>query len=542
MRDAQRLRVGRIDVQPNGLIDVGADLELQGGVPGHCQDVLGAADNDSRVGQGDDHTGRGGEADQGIRIDADGTQGGAADNQFSVDRALTAAYTFHLRPGLKWSDGTALTTLDFEYTFKRLFDPATASPYTDIVNAIKGSQEFLATKSQDPAELARLRDGVAVKATDDTTLIITLRAPQSFFLSTLFNGATAPVSRRVVEQYKDQAFDPAHYVGAGPFLLKSWTHNSMMELAPNPNYHGTLPKINLRLVMINDSTATLAAYKNNEIDTDGRVAPSPGDIAAIQSDPQLSKEVLRYTELATFYLVYNITSKPFDSPLVRQALNYAIDRQTLVTSVLAGQGQPETSVVPPGLLGHVEAAGPGYDLNKAKALLAQAGYPDGKGIPQDIQTSFSNTSFWPAILQFIQAQLKAVGVGIQLDPRDAKTYFSQRKASPPPLAQSGWSSDYPDPDDWYRIMFFGTSSQNFGHWHNAQYDQIVSQAATESDPAKRQAEYEQAAAIMATDPPALWWYYSQRIRLVKPWAHGTVPTPQDGGLPGKFFMKDVTLS
>jgi oligopeptide transport system substrate-binding protein len=450
-------------------------------------------------------------------------------------------YTFHLRQGLKWSDGSPLTAKDFEYSFKRLFDPATASPYTDIVKGIKGAEEFFGSKSKDPAELQKLRDGVGVKAQDDATFVITLKEPEAFFLSTLFNGATAPVSQASLEKNKDKAFDAPGFVGSGPFVLKSWQHKSRMDLEPNPYYYGGAPKINLSLVMIHEPTATLAAYKNNEIDTTGQVNLSAADTASLRNDPAYKNQVLQYTELGTYYLQYNVTKKPFDDPKVRQAISYAMDRKTLVDKVLAGVGSPATSLIPPGMPGHVDGLGQEYDVNKAKQLLAEAGYPDGKGIPANIQASYNNLGTWPQIMQFIQANMQAIGISIQLDPHEAKTYFKEMRDNPSPIFRSGWSSDYPDPDDWYRVIFKSDASQNYGHWKNDQYDKLVTQAAGETDQAKRLDLYKQAAQIMVDDPPATFWYYAGRFRLVKPNVKGLTTTGQDGGFPGKFFLKDVTL-
>jgi oligopeptide transport system substrate-binding protein len=451
-------------------------------------------------------------------------------------------YTFHLRSGLKWSDGSPFSAKDFEYSFKRLFDPATASPYTDIVKGIKGAEEYFTSKSKDPAELQKLRDAVGVKATDDNTLVITLKEREAFFLSTLFNGATAPVDQANLAKNKDKAFDAPGFLGTGPFVLKSWQHKSVMELAPNPHYYGGAPKINLNLVMIHEPTASLAAYKNNEIDTTGQVNLSAADTTSIRDDPAYKGQVLEYTELGTYYFQYNVSKKPFDNVKVRQAIGYAIDRQGLVEKVLAGTGRPATSLIPPGMPGHLDGVGPTYDVNKAKQILAEAGFPDGKGLPQNIQASYNNLGTWPQIMQFLQANLQAIGISIQLDPREAKTYFKEMRQDAPPIFRSGWSSDYPDPDDWYRVIFKSDSSQNFGHWKNDQYDKLVTQAATEIDQSKRLDLYKQAAQIMVDDPPATFWYYAGRFRLVKPYVKGIVTTGQDGGFPGKFFLKDVTLA
>jgi oligopeptide transport system substrate-binding protein len=210
--------------------------------------------------------------------------------------------------------------------------------------------------------------------------------------------------------------------------------------------------------------------------------------------------------------------------------------------VLAGQGQPATSLIPPGMPGHLDVPGPTYDVNKAKQMLADAGFPDGKGLPVNIRASYNNLGNWAQVMQFVQANLQAVGVSIQLDPRESKTYFSEMRNDASPTFRDGWSSDYPDPDDWYRILFLSSSAQNFGKYKNDQYDNLVQQAATEADQNKRFDLYKQANDILANDAPMTYWYWSKRFRLVKSYVKGLQTTGQDGGLPGKFFIKDVTLA
>ncbi|MHB8619810.1 MAG: peptide ABC transporter substrate-binding protein [Chloroflexota bacterium] len=465
------------------------------------------------------------------------TPGVAASWDISPD-GLT--YTFHLRPS-KWSDGTPLTARDFEYSFKRLFDPANASPYTDIVNGIKGSQAYFSSKSKDAAVLAKLRADVGVKAMDDSTLVITLKAPEGYFLSTLFNGATAPVNRAAVKTYGHKAFDYPHFVGNGPFKLAGWAHNSKMELVPNPDYWGSQPKIDLNLVDISTPTAMLAAYKNNEIDVTGGVNLATPDIAAARADPALSKQLVEYPELGAYYLQYNVRARPFNNPKVRQAIGYAIDRKTLVDKVLGGVDEPASSLVPPGMPGHINGLGPTYDVGKASSLLAQAGYPNGRGLPP-IRLSYAAIGVWGQVMQFVQADLKAIGVEVKLNPRDPKTYFSEMRSSPSPIFQSGWNSDYPDPNDWYGVIFLSSASQNYGHWSSARYDRLVKQAAVEPNMARRLALYRRAAEIMVQDPPATMLFWPRGLRLVKPYVKGLQTTSEDAAFAGKFFLKDVTIA
>ncbi|MGH2365725.1 MAG: peptide ABC transporter substrate-binding protein [Chloroflexota bacterium] len=450
-------------------------------------------------------------------------------------------YTFHLRPNLTWSDGSPLTASDFVYSFKRLFHPPAASPYTQFISGIVGARAYATSTSTDPAALAALRAVVGVTAPDDSTLVIRLAQPEAFFLSTLANALTAPVNQANVEKYGAQAFEPSHEVGSGPFILKSWAHNSRMELVPNVYYYGGPPGIDLELAMIGETSATLAAYRANSIDTDGAVALTAADLATVRADAQLRNDLFSYTELGTYFLQYDVAQPPFDSALVRQALGYAIDRRALVRTALAGEGDPAASLVPPGMPGHLPGPGQMYDPNKAKALLALAGYPGGQGLPTNLAASYNNLPTWTKVMQFVRTELQAVGLTIQLNPIDSASYFSAMRQHPSPLFRSGWLSDYPDPNDWYGLFVTG-ASQNVGQWSNARYDELVRQAAQELNQAKRMQLYNQAAAILMTDPPASWWYHPRRYRLVKPWVRGIVTTGMDGGLPGKYFIKDVTIA
>jgi len=450
-------------------------------------------------------------------------------------------YTFHLRPDLKWSDGSPLTASDFVYSFTRLFRPPVASPYTHFISGIVGAHAYATSTSTDPAELAALRAAVGVTAPNDSTLVIRLVQPEAFFLSTLADALAAPVKRSNVQQYGAQAFQAPHEVGSGPFILKSWAHHSSMDLVPNASYYGGPPAIDLKLEMIGETSATLAAYRGNTIDTDGAVGLTAADMATVRADTQLRNDLFSYTELGTYFLQYDVAQPPFDRALVRRALSYAIDREALVRTALAGEGDPAASLVPPGMPGHLPGLGQTYDLNKAKALLALAGYPGGHGLPTNLVASYNNLPAWTRVMQFMRTEFSAVGLTIQLNPLDSASYFSAMRQHPSPMFRSGWLSDYPDPNDWYGLFVTG-ATQNVGQWSNARYDDLVRQAAQDLNQAERMQLYNQAAQILMSDPPASWWYYPRRYRLVKPWVRGMVTTGMDGGLPGKYFIKDVTIA
>lgn len=452
-------------------------------------------------------------------------------------------YTFNLRPQLKWSDGSPLTASDLEYSLKRVLDPATAAPAANLLDLIAGAREFRSAKGAATEDLARLRDTVDVHATAPTTLVIRLTQPASYFLSVLFAGVTIPVKKESVEQYGPSAFDAGHMVGSGPFVLTGWTHKGALDLAPNPNFYGPAAKIKVHLAEINEPTATLAAYKNDEIDTTGGIQLGTADIAALRNDASYRGQAGDWSELGESWLQFNVAKKPFDNKLLRRAINLAINRRELVDKVMGGLAEPATTLVPPGMAGYLEPGeqGLGYDPQKARQLLAEAGFPNGQGLPQNVPMAYNNISILPAILQYVQANLAAVNISTQLEPRESSSYFSGLRQDAPALFRSGWNADYPDPDNWYTIFVTG-ATPNYGHWTNDEYDRLVRQAAVEPDTGKRLDQYKRASQILTDDPPLAFWYYPRRFKLVKPRVHGLETTAQDGGYPGKYTLREVTIS
>jgi len=444
-----------------------------------------------------------------------------------------------------WSDGQPLTAKDFAYAWQRFLDPRTASPYASLMTGvIKGATELnSAAIPTDTAKLPQLLDSLGVKAIDDKTLQVTLEQPAPFFPAITALGTLAPVRKDVVEKFGDKWTEVGNLVGNGPFLLKTWTKGAEMTLAPNANYYEGAPTLtSLVFKIIADDPTTFVNYQTDEID----IASVPvAEVPGVRGNPQFKGQIVEDTQLATDYYGFNATRPPFNDVRVRQAFAYAIDRKTLVDKVLNGVGRRAYSFIPPGLPGHLSEeeagdAGQKFDPAKARQLLADAGFPDGKGFPE-IALSFNNCCSQDLIAQRIQADLQNnLGVKIALDPRESKTFFDDIRRNTPPLWRAAWSSDYPDPYDWDRLVFGPDSDQNFGGWKNDEFTKLLDQADKVKDPDERVKFYKEAEKVLARDAGAIFLYWYGRFRLIKPRVKGLTYTPQDPTI-GAYHYKDAQI-
>ncbi|MBI2304983.1 MAG: peptide ABC transporter substrate-binding protein [Chloroflexi bacterium] len=456
-------------------------------------------------------------------------------------------YTFKLRDDVKWSDGQKVTAKDFEYSIKRLLDPALAAQYASFYHDIKGAKEYntaLGTpkepKKPDEATLKSLRGGVAVKATDDTTLQITLARPRNTFLQLMALWATYPVRQDIVERFGAKWTEPPNYIGNGPFKLTEWVHQDHITLEANPNYWGTKPKLQkIVLRMFTDLNAEYAAYLNNELDM---TRVPPGNEKQIIADAQFKTQLLRNNEMVTLAFQFNIAKPPFDNALVRRAIATAIDRETFIDKVRSGVGRVAYAWIPSGMPGHQPDLGKQYkfDVAKAKKLLSDAGYPEGKGLPL---TSFqyADTSGNRVIAQFLQGQMKDnLGITVNLEPMETKAFqqlVGQKKFQ---WSFFFWGADYPDPDNWLPEVFGTDGGNNLTQYSNPKLDDVLKKAAAELDEKKRLTLWAEAEKIVIDDSPVVPVAYRERFFLIKPTVKGLKTTSMDATLPGDWFYAEVS--
>jgi len=443
--------------------------------------------------------------------------------------------TFHLRDGLKYSDGSPLTAQDFVNAIARSLDPrGTVGDYQGTFFMIKGADAILNTSvPTDEAKLPELFKQLGVTAPDDKTVTFDLTQPTPYFHTLTSLWVAYPAKQDLVEKGGDTWYeDPANQVGNGPFKITTIDQSqNLIELQANDNYWAGRPKLDtVRLVFIGDLGVALQAYKSNEIDI---TVPDPNDVPTIKADAVLSKEYIDPLGSCTESFELNNTKPPFDNKLVRQAFNIGFDRDSFVRDALKETSAKTVTWIPPGYPGYDgDDKRLDYNPDKAKQLLAEAGFPNGQGMPEvKISYNSNNPATQSRVEYLIQMYQKSLGINLQLDPVEGKTLNSLRKdvnTAPPLVYGGGWCADYPDPQDWLSI-FWESSSQfakNIGY-QNPEVDKLIHQADVEVDQAKRLELYKQAQRLVIDDAPYIIRSTSKATFLVKPYVKGLEITPQD---------------
>ncbi len=461
-------------------------------------------------------------------------------------------YTFKLRPGSTYSDGTPLTAKNFEYAWTRLADPETAGQYQSLpCGIIKGYSEYSAAACQGltmtdtmALDLEALKADYGVKAIDDSTLEIELTAPAPYFLAMAALWIGAPVREEDAAKGEDWWYDAENYIGNGPFMLTEWDHGNKAIWEVNPSYVGPLGPVKLKRVeyyMITESQVAFQAYQNGELDILG-VAPE--DLSAVESDPALSQEVLNTVGSCTEYFGFNQNYPPFDNLKVREAFAQAFDREAWVRDIYGGIGSPLQSFVPPGFPGYQADLQPWpLDPTKAKAALAEAGFPDGAGLPE-IKLTYGASARNDARFAWVAGQIKTnLGIELALDPVDTTAFSALQKEGKVAFYRSGWCADYPDPQNWISLwQNDGLLSSRIGY-SNDEFDALIKQADVEQDATKRAELYAQAQTILVNDVPAVFVRVDGGPVLVKPYVQGVTEdstTPIDYWL-GFFNMANVDV-
>src|SRR3954451_6071878 len=282
-------------------------------------------------------------------------------------------FTFTVRDGLTWSDGTPLNANDFEWSWKRVLDPETKSEYTTALYPLKNAAAIDAG-DKDLEELG-------VKATDDQTLVVTLEGPTPYFPLLAATWTYYPVPRHVVEAEGDAWVEAGKMVSNGPYVLTGWEHDQSMTLERNEKYYGEAPTITKGeyTLFADPVTQALVAFENNELD---QAQVAGADLERVKSDPALSPLMQVFPRSGTEFIICDTTNPPTDDVRVRQALAMAIERDALANGVLKGEFSPAPTILPPDIPGYNEAAALGEDLEKAKQLLTDAGFPNGEGMPE----------------------------------------------------------------------------------------------------------------------------------------------------------------
>jgi len=414
-------------------------------------------------------------------------------------------YVFHLRDDVRWSDGTPVTAGDFEYAWKQVLHPATGSPNASLLYDIKGARAFHQGHVSDP-------DEVGVRALDDVTLVVELEGPTSYFPHLLALPATYPMPRHVVEAHGEAWTDVENIVTNGPFRLTAWQRGESMVLVRNPEYHGrftgNVQRVELSLLL--DPSAHLEMYL-----TDGLDIFHLCDLPAPEVDRARHRHAGEYVSvptLGTFYVGFDVSRPPFDDPRVRRAFVLATDRETLADVAMRGYVFPATGgFVPPGMPGHSARIDLPYAPDRARQLLAEAGYWGGRGFPViDALTA----RYRVTESEYLQAQWREnLGVEIVWEAMEWATFLDRLDEEPPHMFGMAWMADYPDPDNFLRV----SSARRLTRWRNEAYAGLVEEARRATDQGERMKLYGQADRILVEEVPIVPFAYSRCHQLVKQW-------------------------
>ena len=401
-------------------------------------------------------------------------------------------YTFHLRPGVRFGDGTPLSAADVAFSFNRLLSPAFASQSNGyLLSPIEGADAVI-------AGTARQANGIRV--IDSQTLRITLRFATGSFLARL-----ATQAGWIVPSWRIKANPTGwdrHAIGTGPFMVSRWVPGVALQLVPNPHYFGGAMHIGgIDMPFIPEPLVAYKHYRSGAVDIMGTVHFPSGALYETKDQPDFH----RSATLETVYLTLNTRTPPFNSALVRQAFAHALDKNAVVRQVYENFAHPTDGMLPPGILGYnPRQSGAAFNPTLARALLAAAGYPNGRGLPPITYVVDQDAQSLVLASNLAAQWRRALGVHVTLRQQNHSTYLMTLSNDAYQLAVIDWTRDYPDPQNFLSQLLHSGSPNNNGNWRNATFDAIVDRAdhMIAADP-MRLALYRQAESIAMNDAAAI---------------------------------------
>jgi oligopeptide transport system substrate-binding protein len=420
-------------------------------------------------------------------------------------------YTFDLRAGVRFHNGRLVTAEDFRYSFERLLHPDTRSERTWILEKLQGARDFMAGKTPTV---------VGIKVLGPRKLQLTLEHPFAPFLALLAYPAASVVPQEAVARWGRQF--STHPIGTGPFRFREWLHDDRVILEANADYFQGPPYLD-RIVfrVIPDEMARFQEFKAGNLEhTD---IPT-GFFRVVKGDPSLRGMLVSRPSLGINAIQFNLEKPPFrgNRPL-RQAFNYSVNKEAIATVILEGRVSPARSVLPPGIFAYnPKLQGYPHNKDKARQLLAQAGYENGRGLPP--LTLYYNTGLVNRqIAEFVQGAFREVGVTIALRELDWPAYLNLVDRGDASLFRLGWLADYPDPENFLTVLFHSRnmgSKGNLSRYANPRVDALLDRADATLDPAERTRFYREAEQMILDDAPWLFLHYYSTDVLIQPWVKG----------------------
>jgi ABC-type transport system substrate-binding protein len=450
-------------------------------------------------------------------------------------------WTFKIRQGMVWSDGNPVTANDWVKTFQYGADPAHAWDFTwYFQGVIKGWDDAIAGK----IGLDQL--GVKLGA-NDYELIVETIVPAPYLPAMLLYSN--PLSKAALESTGPlYNTNPDTAVSSGPFILTEWTQQQQIVYTKNEKYDGTLKvPVNKVVIKLSSPDNYFTMYQNDEVDFTQN--PAPAALTVMQGDAEKAKEIHSGVgDFRTWYLFFDVTKDPFKDIKVRQAFSHAIDRDTLQQQVLGPSGTPAYSWLAPGFpasnrdgLKDIQA----YDPEKGKQLLADAGFPDGKGFPKQQMWLRAPSPLDKTVAGALASMIKQnLNIDVELLEKDSQGYMASLTAKPTEIlfGYVSYGMDFFDPTNMLSVWKSGGRHS----WSNPEFDKGLADASAYlGDPAERLKMFEDVEKILVSDVPAVFVYHETPVQLLKPWLKGDFLTPDENGIsamhwPGYATMSTVT--
>ncbi|MDO8542536.1 MAG: peptide ABC transporter substrate-binding protein [Opitutaceae bacterium] len=431
-------------------------------------------------------------------------------------------YTFHLRSSARWSNGDPVTAADFAFTFQRILNPKFGAHYSNMLHPIKNAEAFNTGKIRDFS-------AVGVAAIDEHTLRLTLERPTPYLPALATHMTWLPLHRPTLEKYR--AVDtrtapwtrPGALVGNGPFTLTEWRANVHIVVQKNPHYWDAVRNRLQRIVFL-PTESTAVEERNFRAGQTHVTAGLPTTKIAFYREHEPARLRLDPSSTALF-LRFNVTRAPFNNLKVRRALALAIDREGLVRAVFADSRRPAAHLTPPAFSGYTTRARTPTDFVAARRLLAEAGFPAGRGLPAVEILVLSSNPEMARLAEVIQETWRhELGVASMVATKEEGTFWQCQQLLDYSTAWGGWAPDFVDPATFLE-MFVEKGGNNWTGWANPDYDRLISEAARTTDPNRRFEFFQQAEALLLEEAPIAPLYFDTRTYLIHPAVKGWVPAP-----------------
>lgn len=432
-------------------------------------------------------------------------------------------YTFYLRANAKWSNGDPITADDFVFSWQRALSVALGNQYAGSLYVLKNAEAFYKNEINDFSQ-------VGAKALDAHTLQVTLENPTPYFLQLLDHHSMYPVHRPTILKHGkiDEAATrwtrPENFVGNGAFVIKEWTPGKIFIVKRNPHYWDS-ENVKLKEIYFYPIDQTLVEERMFKAKQLHKTETMPSTKIETYRKSRFA-EYKGHLYFGTYFYLFNVTKKPLDDARVRRALAYSIDRESITKNITKGGQVATYSYTPPDTLGYNATTKMVYDIDLAKKLLAEAGYPDGKGFPKLELIYNTNQDHQKIAVAIQQMWKKALNIDVTLQNQEWKVYINNQTLLNYQISRRGWIGDYLDPFTFLELFITNGGNNNTG-WSNAEYDELLKKSISAKSREERYSYLQQAETILINEAPILPIYNYTTNYLLSEDVKGYYPNIMD---------------